>query len=71
MRRGLLREVQQLRETDAWGPPRAYTIRLYAVAELDRMLARAGFGGRAFHGSLMGHGAPDADSPLVVVADAR
>jgi SAM-dependent methyltransferase len=71
VRRGLLREVQQLRETDAWGPPRAYTIRLYAAAELDRMLARAGFGGRAFHGSLMGHGAPGADCPLVVVADAR
>jgi SAM-dependent methyltransferase len=70
VRRGLLREVQQLRETDAWGPPRTYTVRLYAPAELDRMLARAGFEARAFHGSLMGDGAPGVDCPLVVVAAA-
>jgi SAM-dependent methyltransferase len=71
VRRGVLREVQQLRETDAWGPPRAYAIRLYAAVELDRMLTRAGFGRRAFHGSLTGHGVPRPDCPLVVVADAR
>jgi SAM-dependent methyltransferase len=67
-RRGLLHEVQQLRDRDVWGPPRAYTIRLYAPAELDRMLTRAGFGARAFHGSVTGRGVPVPGGPLVVVA---
>jgi ubiquinone/menaquinone biosynthesis C-methylase UbiE len=67
-RRGLLHEVQQLCDNDLCGPPRAYTIRLYAVAELDRMLARAGFGARALHASLTGRGVPEPGSPLVVVA---
>jgi SAM-dependent methyltransferase len=71
VRRGLLHEVQQLRDDDGWGSRRAYTIRLYSAAELDRMLTRAGFGARAFHGSLTGHAAPGAGSPLVVVASAR
>ncbi|MGH2948717.1 MAG: hypothetical protein ACRDPC_21095, partial [Solirubrobacteraceae bacterium] len=70
-RRGLLHEVQQLRDDDRWGSPRAYTIRLYSAAELDCMLTRAGFGARAFHGSLTGHGVPGPASPLVVVASAR
>jgi SAM-dependent methyltransferase len=67
-RRGLLHEVQQLRDRDVWGPPRAYTIRLYAPAELDRMLTRAGFRARTLHGSLTGRGAPGPADPLVVVA---
>jgi SAM-dependent methyltransferase len=70
-RRGLLHEVQQLREGDSWGPPRAYTIRLYATAELDRILTSAGFGGRTLHGSLTGRGVPGPADPLVVVASAR
>jgi SAM-dependent methyltransferase len=69
-RRGLLHEVQQLRHSDIWGPPRGYTIRLYTAAELDRMLARAGFGARALHGSLTGRGAPGPAGPLVIVASA-
>lgn len=71
VRRGLLHEVQQLRDDDGWRSRRAYTIRLYSAAELDRMLTRAGFGARAFHGSLTGHAVPGASSPLVVVASAR
>jgi len=71
VRRGLLHEVQQLCDDDGWGSRRAYTIRLYSAAEIDRMLTRAGFGARAFHGSLTGHRAPGPDSPLVVVASAR
>jgi ubiquinone/menaquinone biosynthesis C-methylase UbiE len=67
-RRGLLHEVQQLCEHDVWGAPRAYTIRLYAADELDRMLARVGFGTRALHGSLTGRGAPGQARPLVVAA---
>jgi SAM-dependent methyltransferase len=69
--RGLLHEVQQLRGDAGWGSPRAYTIRLYSAAELDNMLTRAGFGARAFHGSLTGPGVPGPASPLVVVASAR
>ena len=69
-RRGLLHEVQQLCDHDVWGPPHAYTVRLYAAAELDRMLARAGFGARALRGSLTGSGAPGQTGPLVVVATA-
>jgi SAM-dependent methyltransferase len=67
-RRGLLHEVQQLCDHDVWGPPRAYTIGLYTATELDRMLARAGFGARALHGSLTGRGVPGQADPLVVVA---
>jgi ubiquinone/menaquinone biosynthesis C-methylase UbiE len=70
VRRGLLHEVQQLRDDHRWGPPRAYTMRLYSAVELDRMLTRAGFGARAFYGSLTGHGAPGPASPIVVVASA-
>jgi SAM-dependent methyltransferase len=70
-RRGVLHEVQQRRDDEGWGPRRAYTIRLYTAAELDRMLTRAGFGARAFHGSLTGHTAPWAGSPLVIVASTR
>jgi SAM-dependent methyltransferase len=69
-RRGLLHEVQQLRDRDVWGPPRTYTIRLYAPAELDRMLTRAGFGARTLHTSLTGRGVPGPAGPLVVVASA-
>jgi SAM-dependent methyltransferase len=71
VRSGLLHEVQQLCDDDGWRSRRAYTIRLYSAAEIDRMLTRAGFGARAFHGSLTGHRAPGPDSPLVVVASAR
>lgn len=71
VRRGLLHEGQQLHDDHGWGSPRAYTIRLYSAAELDRMLTRAGFGARTFHGSLTGHGVPGPASPLVVVASAR
>src|ERR671931_769508 len=67
-RRGLLHEVQQLRDRDVWGPPRAYTIRLYAPAELDRMLTRAGFGARTLHASLTGRSVPGPADPLVVAA---
>ena len=70
-RRGLLHEVQQLRDREVWGPPRAYTIRLYAAAELDGMLARAGFGARTLHASLTGRGVPGPGGPLVVVASCR
>ncbi|HYY06698.1 MAG TPA: methyltransferase domain-containing protein [Candidatus Limnocylindria bacterium] len=69
-RHGLLHEVQQLCDHDVSGPPRAYTIRLYAAAELDRMLVRAGFGARALHGSLTGRGVPGPAGPLVIVAHA-
>jgi SAM-dependent methyltransferase len=69
-RRGLLHEVQQLCDHDVWGARRAYTVRLYAAAELDRMLARAGFGAPEFHGSLTGRGVPGQADPLVVVASA-
>src|ERR671931_660645 len=69
-RRGLLHEVQQLCDHDVSGPPRAYTVRLYTAAELDRMLARAGFGARALHGSLTGRGVPGPAGPLVIVAHA-
>jgi SAM-dependent methyltransferase len=69
-RRGLLHEVQQLRDRDVWGPPRAYTIRLYAPAELDRMLTRAGFGARTLHASLTGRGVPGPADPLVIAAAA-
>jgi SAM-dependent methyltransferase len=67
-RGGILHELQQLRDDGGWGPPRGYAIRLYTAAELDRLLARAGFGARAFYGSLAGRGAPGAGGPLVVVA---
>lgn len=70
-RRGLLHELQQLGDDEGWGPRRAYTIRLYTAAELDRMLTRAGFGARAFHGSLTGDVVPGGGSPLVIVASAR
>ncbi|HYY06501.1 MAG TPA: class I SAM-dependent methyltransferase [Candidatus Limnocylindria bacterium] len=69
-RRGLLHEVQQLRDRDVWGPPRAYPIRLYAAAEFDRMLTRAGFGARTLHASLTGRGVPGPADPLVIAAAA-
>jgi ubiquinone/menaquinone biosynthesis C-methylase UbiE len=70
-RDGILHELQQLRDDGGWGPRRGYAIRLYTAAELDRLLARAGFGARAFHGSLAGRGAPGAGGPLVIVASVR
>jgi SAM-dependent methyltransferase len=66
--RGILHEAQQLRDGAAWGPARAYDIRVYSRAELDSMLSEAGFARLEWYGSLGGTGTPSPMTPLVVVA---
>jgi SAM-dependent methyltransferase len=66
--RGVLHEVQRLRDDAGWGPARAYDMRVYAGGELCSMLRRAGFGQTEWYGSLAGAGKPTPMTPLVVVA---
>jgi SAM-dependent methyltransferase len=66
--RGILHEVQRLRDDAGWGPARAYNMRVYGVDELRSMLRRAAFGPTQWYGSLAGAGKPTPMTPLVVVA---
>jgi SAM-dependent methyltransferase len=68
--RGVLHEVQRLRDDAAWGPARAYEMRVYGVGELRSMLTQAGLGETECFGSLAGTGEPTPMTPLVVVAQA-
>ena len=69
--RGILHEVQRLRDDAGWSPPRAYDIRVYSIDELGSMLARAGLGEARWYGSLSGARPPTPLTALVVVARAR
>jgi SAM-dependent methyltransferase len=68
--RGILHEVQRLRDDAGWGPTRAYDIRVYSVDELGSMLARAGFGDMRWYSSLSGARPDTPWTALVVVARA-
>jgi SAM-dependent methyltransferase len=69
--RGILHEVQRLRDHAGWSPTRAYDIRVYGIDELGSMLARAGLGDTRWYGSLSGARLPTRSTALVVVARAR
>ena len=68
--RGILHEVQRLRDDAGWSPARAYDIRVYGIDELGSMLARAGLGDARWYGSLSGAHPPTPLTALVVVARA-
>jgi SAM-dependent methyltransferase len=68
--RGILHEVQRLRDNAGWGPARAYDMRVYSVGELGSMLRQAGFGQKEWYGSLAGADKPTPKTALVVVARA-
>jgi SAM-dependent methyltransferase len=68
--RGVLHEVQRLRDDAGWGPPRSYDIRVYGIDELRSMLAQAGFGDTRWYGSLSGAAGPTPATAAVVVARA-
>jgi SAM-dependent methyltransferase len=68
--RGVLHEVQRLRDGAGLGPERGYDMRVYGIDELGSMLSEAGFADLEFYGSLAGTGEPTPTTPLVVVAQA-
>jgi SAM-dependent methyltransferase len=68
--RGILHEVQRLRDDAGWGPARAYEMRVYGVDELGSMLGQAGFVQTEWYDSLAGAGRPTPMTVLVVVARA-
>ena len=66
--RGVLHEVQRLRDDAGWNPARSYDIRVYGIAELRSMLAHAGFGDVRCHGALLGAAGPTPATSAVLVA---
>ena len=66
--RGVLHEVQRLRDDGGWGPARSYDIRVYGIDELRSMLANAGFGDVRCYGSLSGAAGPTPATSVAMIA---